>query len=435
MTSHGIARSTHVRTEEQRQADLVRIGKYHDLEGQLRERVRNGTLDTQTLDLTSRLLRANPEYYTVWNVRRRCLTSSTLSASRRGSSRSSAPSNSTDTPTATSSSGASSSAPAATRGSPESPRTGPSGITVDGAAGPATSHGAGGESEAAGEKSREEREAARDEEEAAWRSDADVIAAELSFTIPLLMEAPKCYWIWNHRTWALQQATERLPQAAARATWERELGLAGKMLSKDRRNFHAWGYRRWVVSRLEGPALGGGSMAEAEFAYTTGMIHGDLSNFSAWHTRSQLIPRLLAERGASDAARKKFLEDELALLSNAVNVGPEDQSLWYYHQFLLLNLVSRDEKESMVPRLETAERTAYIQAEIEGIKDLLEDYQDIKWIYEALMECALSLAKVEDREVNDEEKGEMREWLGKLRELDPMREGRWVDVARRYGLE
>lgn len=72
-------------------------------------------------------------------------------------------------------------------------------------------------------------------------------------------------------------------------------------------------------------------------------------------------------------------------MHGAVNVGPEDQSLWYYHQFLLQNLVSRDEKESAVPHLETEERVSYIQTEIEEIKDLLEDYDDIKWIYEALM--------------------------------------------------
>lgn len=80
------------------------------------------------------------------------------------------------------------------------------------------------------------------------------------------------------------------------------------MLAKDQRNFHAWGYRRWVVSQLEGPELGGGSMVESEFQYTTDKIHANLSNFSAWHNRSQLILRLLSERGASDEERRKFLE-------------------------------------------------------------------------------------------------------------------------------
>ena len=82
-----------------------------------------------------------------------------------------------------------------------------------------------------------------------------------------------------------------------------------KMLTKDRRNFHAWVYRRHVVAALESRALEGRSMAEPEFEYTTRMIRVDLSNFSAWHNRTQLIPRLLEERGADDAARQKFLDD------------------------------------------------------------------------------------------------------------------------------
>ncbi len=65
------------------------------------------------------------------------------------------------------------------------------------------------------------------------------------------------------------------------------------------------------MSELESPKLNGKSMAESEFEYTTKMIHGDkgLSNFSAWHRRSKLIPRLLDERKADDAARRQFLDE------------------------------------------------------------------------------------------------------------------------------
>jgi geranylgeranyl transferase type-2 subunit alpha len=134
------------------------------------------------------------------------------------------------------------------------------------------------------------------------------------FTIPLLLESPKCYWIWNYRLWILQQVIERLPVAAARRVWEDELGLASKMLIKDRRNFHAWGYRRQVVEKLESAVLEGRSMVEPEFAYTDKMIRADLSNFSAWHRRSKLIPRLLDERKADDASRRAFLDKGTSLL-------------------------------------------------------------------------------------------------------------------------
>lgn len=84
-----------------------------------------------------------------------------------------------------------------------------------------------------------------------------------------------------------------------------------KMLVIDSRNFHGWGYRRKVVSELESPELEGTSMAESEFAYTTKMLSSSkdgLKNFSAWHHRSKLIPRLLNERKADDVTRRKFLD-------------------------------------------------------------------------------------------------------------------------------
>lgn len=140
------------------------------------------------------------------------------------------------------------------------------------------------------------------------QSDADVLRSELGFTIPLLLESPKCYWIWKYRLWLLQETIERLDVQMARRVWEEELGLASKMLTKDKRNFHAWGYRRKVVAKLESAELDGKSMVEPEFEYTYKMIGVDLSNFSAWHNRSKLIPRLLDERGADAAARKDFLE-------------------------------------------------------------------------------------------------------------------------------
>lgn len=285
-----------------------------------------------------------------------------------------------------------------------------------------------------------------------------MLRSELAFTIPLLMEFPKCYWIWNYRLWVLQQAVQRLDVPVARRIWEEELGLVGKMLTRDRRNFHAWGYRRHVVAKLESADLAGKSLVPAEFEYTTKMIRVDLSNFSAWHNRSKLIPRLLKEQGAGDAERKKLLDDgrqtdhmaivrgespvadcvgetpELKLIRDALNVGPEDQSLWYYHQFLMLNVFNTLGSESMAPNLSTAERVAYVNREMDDIKDLLEDYDDIKWLYEALVEYTVALSRVESRKLTGEELGQLREWLGKLEELDPMRRGRWADARKEHGL-
>ncbi len=60
----------------------------------------------------------------------------------------------------------------------------------------------------------------------------------------------KCYWMWNYRRWILDLAIERLDVATARRIWEEELGLDTNMLTRDRRNYHAWAYRRYLVAKL-----------------------------------------------------------------------------------------------------------------------------------------------------------------------------------------
>ncbi|KAK4166744.1 geranylgeranyl transferase type-2 subunit alpha [Cladorrhinum sp. PSN259] len=408
--SHGIARTSGVRSEEQRQKDLERIDKYRQLEDEVRQHVAKQKFSSpEVFQLTSKLLRLNPEYYTVWNVRRRCLISGLFSKQSLGSSCSteSWSSSRCDT-TATSSVESSSSSLTATPPSPAPLTAGKSGTTVD--------------------------EGDADADAEAEKKDFDLIKSELYFTIPLLLESPKCYWIWSYRLWVLNQAIERLPAPVARRIWEEELGLASKMLLKDRRNFHAWGYRRHVVAQLESPALGGGSMVEAEFEYTEKMFRTDLSNFSALHNRSQLIPRLLDERGATDAQRKAFLDKELNMIRDALNVGPEDQSLWYYHQFLVLNIVTTVGRPTITPAFTLEERISYVSREIEEIKDLLEDYEDVQLIYEALVDYTLYLSRLEERKPTEEEREDLVSWVGQLKELDPMRNGRWADLERDQGL-
>lgn len=66
------------------------------------------------------------------------------------------------------------------------------------------------------------------------------------------------------------------------------------------------------MTTLESPALdldgNGISMTKGEFEYTTRMITTKMSNFSAWHSRSKLIPKLLDESKASDDDRRKLLD-------------------------------------------------------------------------------------------------------------------------------
>jgi len=230
----------------------------------------------EVLELTSKLLKKNPEYYTIWNVRRRLLIYGLFSKLSDSSSLSTESQNTSPTATTKiSSENSSSSTVTSSSVSNTTPQNHSS-----------QNHGKNG-------------------------TTLDLIKADLDWLFPIMIKYPKCYWIWNYRLWLLQQANERLEPDVARELWNRELVLVGKMLVRDSRNFHGWGYRRIVVSELESAKLNGKSMVESEFEYTTKVIHGDkgLSNFSAWHRRSKLIPRLLDERNADDATRRRFLDD------------------------------------------------------------------------------------------------------------------------------
>ncbi|KAI1276473.1 hypothetical protein F5Y07DRAFT_389230 [Xylaria sp. FL0933] len=405
-TQHGIARVARTaRTEEQRKQDLDKIEKYRQLEDAIREKTARGAYDDAALfPLTTKLLRLNPEYYTIWNVRRRCLTSGLLSRPSAGSSPSTAsPSTSPTATTNPSSATCSSSSSAPTPRDPASPTTGRSGTTPN----------------------------SNDSNNTGADKDAEVLNSELTFIIPLLLEFPKCYWIWKYRKWLLEQAILRLPRPVASSVWEAELALASKMLVKDRRNFHAWGYRRYLVARLESADLLGRSLAEDEFAYTTKMIRNDLSNFSAWHNRSRLMFRVLDERSADDAVRTAFLETELNLVQEALNVGPEDQSLWYYHRYLISQVIGSKDRPTITPNSSTEQKISYLEREVEFIKDLLEDYSDIKWLYEALLEYSLALRNLQPNATGEEGQGEgPKFWLNELRKLDAMQTGRWNDVER-----
>lgn len=125
---------------------------------------------------------------------------------------------------------------------------------------------------------------------------------------------------------------------------------------------------------------------------------------------------------------------ELSFIREALNVGPEDQSLWYYHQFLMLDITDRNGHPTITSDLTVQDRISYMTREIANIKDLLEDYDDCKLLYERLMAYTLELATLETRQPSLEEEKAFRNWLAELRALDPLRTGRWDDVQKKLSL-
>jgi geranylgeranyl transferase type-2 subunit alpha len=236
------------------------------------------------------------------------------------------------------------------------------------------------------------------------------------------------------------------------------------MLALDGRNFHGWGYRRTVVERIEEAtaaldpthSTNASSLAQSEFDYTTKMISSNLSNFSAWHARSRLLPRLLSEQNASAAVRIAAYDAEIALLTRALYTDPYDQSLWTYHQFLMTAVdhapaaaAAAGKDHTAAPTgilgdaadIDEATRRKYLEAEGENLREMLDGAEDCKYIYQALLENGRRLNSLvaggdeEDAVLKEKTiKEEMRTWLAELKKLDPLRSGRWEDLERKLDL-
>ncbi|KAL9609319.1 MAG: hypothetical protein Q9167_005906 [Letrouitia subvulpina] len=364
MTSHGIPRvggpkdiSGPARDKERR-----KIQEYKSLVDQLYEQIQNQQYTQKSLELTTKLLEKNPEYYSIWNIRRRILLY--LFARDRD--------------------------------------------TIS-----------------------EGQDATSDKSRVDFIS--GLMSSDLALFIPLLRKFPKCYWIWGYRLWLLNKSKELLPPAEAYTFWQRELGLVGKMLTLDSRNFHGWGYRRKIVVALESFSPGdvpcNGSMVEEEFAYTTRMIESNLSNFSAWHRRSKLIPQLLDKRQATGNERRNFLDQELDLIQRALWADPDskDQSLWFYHQYLVSSFDPRKSPYAITLDLAPNERETYLKRQVDDLQEMLDGAENSKWIYQRLLELSLIYHVSSGRWLVAED--QIQSWVSNLNTLDPMRRGRWTDIA------
>ncbi|TGO77449.1 hypothetical protein BELL_0108g00210 [Botrytis elliptica] len=397
MASHGMPR---IATTEQKSI-TAQLKEQKDIEEYkasvelIQLKVAERQYTREVLDLTSKLLSKNPEYYTIWNIRRRLLIRGLFSKSSESSLESDIqlPSsglseNSTSGVTSSSSTSASSEDLTKIRADPHPLNPGKNSTILD------------------------------------------LIQADLDFIFPLMLGWPKCYWIWNYRLWLLKEANDRLAADIARGLWQRELVLVGKMLTRDSRNFHGWGYRRTVVSQLEDPKLNGSSMVESEFAYTTRMINAELKNFSAWHNRSKLIPRLLDERQATATERRQFLDEEFDLITKAMwnDAYPYDQSVWFYHQFLMSTLTESVGHATITPNFSREDRIEYIKQQLINLRDFLDGGEDCKWVFDALFEYTLAVCEMEMRLPEHDEVQDCKAWLSELRKLDPMRAGRWDEL-------
>ncbi|KAI8394326.1 uncharacterized protein BYT42DRAFT_554221 [Radiomyces spectabilis] len=226
-----------------REKEASKITEYRDLVQQCHEKMNAKEYTQETLAVITQILRSNPDYYTIWNMRRIVLLEGILPL----------------------------------------------------------------------QESEDQRR--------------KIFLNELDLFMQLIRINPKSYWLWNHRSWCL----ETMPKP----NWTGELELVSKMLSLDARNFHGWGYRRYVVAQLRASAdeAETAQISQREFEFTTQKINQNFSNYSAWHQRSKTLPEIVEKMSTEE--RNAVAQNELDIIKAAVYTDPDDQSAWLYYWWLI----------------------------------------------------------------------------------------------------
>lgn len=308
------------------------------------------------------------------------------------------------------------------------------------------------------------------------------LADELALTERCLRKHPKSYPTWHHRKWCVARAArgEDSESEQVSSLLETELSMSKSLLDLDDRNFHGWGYRRFVVALMS--ARGGGSNAKRQYSvgegvfeistasalselrYSEEKIERNFSNYSAWHHRAACLPRAFSvsssvagtretnanegdgagtsggddehedasedrnfPRPSSAFVPERVLANEYALVRQALFTEPEDQAGWMYHRWLTaqtLNNRRRAEGAEFAAEKEESSAGAEFASEADALAELCELEPECKW-------PVLTLARLCDLKGTDTGAAESAARFDQLKRLDPTRRGFYCDCGGR----
>ena len=125
----------------------------------------------------------------------------------------------------------------------------------------------------------------------------------------------------------------------------------------------------------------------------------------------------------------------MTLIQEALYTDPYDQSIWFYHSFLItaFSASAALSASSIAPNLTPSERATHLDAQVDVVREMLEGAEDCKWIFQALVELATTQRRDAERWPEGVTTQDIKGWMDELEKLDPLRKGRWRDVRTGLG--
>ncbi|KAI5953403.1 BET4 [Candida jiufengensis] len=255
-----------------------------------------------------------------------------------------------------------------------------------------------------------------------------ILNDDLKFLMSLLKRFPKVYWIWNHRKWCLFKLVE-----LNSVNWDYEFKTISKMLELDQRNFHGWHYRRFIVENLEEEQSQKNEILKLnleEFEYTTTKIQNDFSNFSAWHNRTKLIPKILQLMKETKVDNELFndpqniLNNDLEMIKTGIYMSPEDSSVWLYLYWLLSDSIFVNSFKSKEDYVQVLQDQISIIKEVNELEIEDSNQDNIGCLKSLIYIKAILNNCLHEKSIIDED---IKESLIKLIKLDQLRKGKYQD--------
>ncbi|KAI1722715.1 protein prenyltransferase alpha subunit repeat domain-containing protein [Ditylenchus destructor] len=233
---------------------------------------------------------------------------------------------------------------------------------------------------------------------------------ELDVTKEALFKNPKSYGAWHHRFWICKNHPK--------PDYKKELELCEKALSIDGRNFHTWDHRRSIAKLAN-------LSDEDELKFSDTMIARNPSNYSAWHYRGVLLPRInpdtTGEGNQKMLINEECLQDEFEKTEQVCAMNSEDQTAWTYCRWLCEVTCPNG-----IPCVRDGPRKA-LERLVEVCEELMKIEDDNPWEI-----IALARAKLFLNGSNEETLQLLKELYEKVKELDPQRKEMYDELLSKF---